>query len=138
MGLTPLVIGHTESKRSLVFQIIVCTIPLRKINWRVITIPCYYYLCHLGLIGENESAEQTFNEFLTLYGDMKCHHKKLLKMQEAHNKVTEINNAYQKLEVKKYGDKNEPEGVHISGEATATMNNVHDIDSRVSNDFDLH
>ena len=28
--------------------------------------------------------------------------------------------------------------MHISGEATATMNEVHDIDSRASNDFNLH
>ena len=90
------------------------------------------------LIGENKSAEQAFNEFLTFHADMKCHHEKLLKMLKAHNKVTKINNAREKFEDPKDDDKSEPEGVHISGEATAAMNDVHDIDSRASNDFDLH
>ena len=47
---------------------------------------------------------------------MKCHREKLFKMLEAHNKVTEINNAREKFE--------------------DTKDDVHDIDSR--NDFDLH
>ena len=95
-------------------------------------------LYEANLIGENKSAEQAFNEFLTLHADMKCHHEKLLKMLEAHNKVTEINNACENFENPKDDDKSEPEGVHISGEATAAMNDVHDIDSCASNDFDLH
>ena len=49
------------------------------------------------LIDDNSSAEQAFNEFLTLHADMKCHREKLLKMLEAHNKVTEINNAREKF-----------------------------------------
>ena len=87
------------------------------------------------LIGENKSAEQAFNEFLTSHADMKCHHEKLLKMLEAHNKV---NNAREKFEDLKDDDKSEPEGVHISEEAMAAINDVHDIDSCASNDFDLH
>ena len=38
----------------------------------------------------------------------------------------------------KDGDKTEPEGIQISGEAKAAMNDVHDMDNRTSNDFDLH
>ena len=86
-------------------------------------------------IGENKSAELAFNEFLALHADMKCHHEKLLKMLETHNKVIEINNAQRKFEDPKDDDKSELEGVHIS-EATAAINDVNDIDSHASNDFD--
>ena len=90
------------------------------------------------LIGEHSSAEEAFNEFLALNADMKCHHDKLVKMLEAHKKVTEINNDREKFEEAKNDDKNEPEGVQVSGEVKAAMNDVHDMDTRTSNDFDLH
>ena len=50
------------------------------------------------LIGEHSSAEQAFEEFLTLNADMKSHHEKLLKMLGARKKVTEINNKREKFE----------------------------------------
>ena len=69
---------------------------------------------------------------------MKCHHEKLVKMLEAHKKVIEINNDREKFEEVKNDGKNEPEGVPVTGEAKAAMNDVHDMDTRTSNDFDLH
>ena len=89
-------------------------------------------------LSENNSAEQAFNKFLALHTDMKCHHEKLLKMLNAHSKVTEINSAREKFENTNGDDKTEPEGVDILGEATAAMNDVHDIGSRESNDIELH
>ena len=104
----------------------------------------YYYSLLLlfrhevDLIGEHRSAEEAFNEFLALNVDMKFHHDKLVKMLEAHKKVTEINNDRENFEEMKNDDKNEPEDVQVSGEAKAAMNDVHDMDTRTSNDFDLH
>lgn len=90
------------------------------------------------LIGKHRSAEQAFNEFLALNADMKCHHEKLLKMLESHNKVAEINKGCEKFDESKNDDKNEPEGVHVLGEAKSAMNDVHDMDMHASNDFDLN
>ena len=90
------------------------------------------------LIAEHSSAEEAFNKFLALNTDMKCHHEKLAKMLETHKKVTEINNDREKFEEVRNDDKTESEGVQVTGEAKAAMNDVHDMDTRTSNDFNLH
>ena len=87
------------------------------------------------LISENNSAEQAFNKFLALQNATM---KNSLKMLNAHSKVTEINSAREKFENTNGDNKTEPEGVDILEEATAVMNDVHEIGSRESNDIELH
>ena len=90
------------------------------------------------LIGEHGSAEQTFNSFLAPSNDMKGHHEKLLKMLQAQTKIHEINEHRETVEHVKKDDGNEPEGLQITGEAVAAMNDVHDMDANKANNFNLH
>ena len=108
---------------------------------------CYYYSLLLlfvpfrnesDLIGAHGSAEQAFNSFLASSNDMKGHHEKLLKMLQAQTKVREINEHRETVEDIKKDDRNEPEGLQITGEAVAAMNDVHDMDANKGNNFNLH
>ena len=99
-----------------------------------------YYYCLLllfvpfrnedDLLGVHHSAEQAFNHFLSSCSSMEGHHEKLSKMLKAQNKVRNINEHREATEeiCSKEDDADEPEGLHIAGEAAAAMNDVRDMD----------
>ena len=99
-----------------------------------------YYYCLLllfvpfrnedDLLGVHHSAEQAFNHFLSSCSSMEGHHEKLSKMLKAQNKVCNINEHREATEeiCSKEDDADEPEGLHIAGEAAAAMNDVRDMD----------
>ena len=107
----------------------------------------YYYLLLLfvpfwnesDLLGEGISAEEAFNLFISSTSCMGEHHEKLIKMLKAQTKVRKINEHREATEevCTKHDDADEPEGVHIAGEAAAAMNNVRDMDMCDGDNFDL-
>ena len=108
-----------------------------------------YYYCLLllfvpfqnesDLLGKGVSAEEAFNHLISSTSCMGEHHKKLTKMLKAQTKVREINEHREATEevCTKHDDADEPEGVHIAGEAAAAMNDVRDTNMCDGDNCDL-
>ena len=81
------------------------------------------------LVGNDQTAEEAFNEHFRDHTSMEHHHETLQKMLQAQAKVRRINEARKEEEVP--ADKDEvveDEGVKLVGEAEAAMHDVHDMD----------
>ena len=110
----------------------------KKTNKKAAAIPYLLFVPFRNesdLIGEHGSAELAFKNYLASSNDMKGHHEELLQMLKVQTKVREINEHRETVEDVKKDDGNEPEGLQITGEAVAAMNDVHDMDVNKANNF---
>ena len=80
------------------------------------------------LVGESQTAEEAFNQFLNEYGSMEDHYESLQRMLKAHSKVVAINESHRGEEILRDKDAQEDdEGVKLVGEAEIAMQNIKDL-----------
>ena len=92
----------------------------------------------VDLIGEDQTAEEAFNQFLSEYDSMEDHHESLQRMLQAHSKVVAINEARKGEEIPADKDAEEDdEGVKLIGEAEIAMQDIKDLDNNDIDDIGL-